>query len=440
MNRFLFIASDYKPWPGGIAEYIDALARGLMSLGDTVKVLGAVQPDEKERIKFLEMYEPWVVPFQFSLDRKPANPLGRKCVSLLEILRCVSPKCRRVLERTPVFQASNASIAKLDGLLSKEQPTTVIFGRFDVRLYALALALLERKQPYGIIAHGAEICRPANNSRNDVVKRAMMLQAADWIAPNSRHTELELHAWGIPLRNVELVHPPISEEAMGESAAWEPMSRKDDDLNLVTICRLVKVKGIDIVLRALRILAERGIPYRYVIGGAGPERTSLESLVDELGLGGKVHFQGLVAGEEKWRLLRNADIFVMPSRFDATVEGREGFGIAFVEAAAFGVPAIGSLSGGIPDAVVDGETGLLVPEESAADLADALILLYRNPERRKEMGRAARERARGQFSPKAIAARFRELSRGGSTMIPDRRVNSFAGADLLPWRPGNRIL
>src|ERR1700733_6204679 len=80
-NYFLFIASDYKPWPGGIAEYIDSLARGLMDLGDTAKVLGVVQPGEKDRIEFLETYEPWVSPFPLTEDRKPVNWLGRKLVS-----------------------------------------------------------------------------------------------------------------------------------------------------------------------------------------------------------------------------------------------------------------------------------------------------------------------------------------------------------------------
>ena len=411
-NHFLFIASDYKPWPGGIATYIDSLARGLMSLGDTTKVLAVVQPDEKERIEFLETYEPWVSPFQLVQDDKPANWLGRKCFSLLEILRCLSPKCRRALERASFFESSTASITRLDRLLSKEEPTAIVFGHLDVKLYALALALLERQRPYGIIAHDYEVCRLTNNKRNDLVKRGVMLKGASWIAANSRHTKSLLETWRIPFGRVKVVHPPISEEAIRESAVLDPMSKKDDDLSLVTVCRLVKGKGIDVVIRALKILAARGIPYRYVIGGEGPEKRSLEALVDELGLGDKVHFKGSITDGEKWRLLRNGDVFVMPSRVNPEIQ-HEGFGIAFVEAAAFGVPAVGSNAGGIPDAVVDGKTGILVPEESPVDLADALTFLYRKPEIRREMGRAARERARREFSPRAIAARFREeISKG----------------------------
>src|SRR5208283_5393637 len=215
-NHFLFIVSDWRGamiWPGGIAIYIDSLVRSLMSLGDTVKVLAVVRPDENERIEFPEAYGPWVIPFQMAHDDKPANWLGRKCVSLLEILRCLSPNCRRVLERASFFGASTASIARLQRLLSQEQSTTIVFGHLDVRLYALALPLLEWQRPYGIIAHDSEIYRSPNNKKNDLVKRGMMLKGASWIAANSCHTKSLLEAWGIPFGRVKILHPPISEEA-----------------------------------------------------------------------------------------------------------------------------------------------------------------------------------------------------------------------------------
>lgn len=407
-NRFLFIASDYKPWPGGIAEYIDALVRGLISLGDTTKLLGVVQPNEKDRIEFLETYEPWVLPFPLTEDTKPANSFGRKCVSLLEILRCLNPHCHHLLDKTPFFRASADAIARLDRILSIEIPTLVVFGHLDIKLYPLALSLVERRQPYVVIAHDSEIRLPQDDKKNDLILRRMMLKGASWIAANSRHTKSLVEMWGLLPERVKVIPCCMSDEAISESTVLTSTSKNDGDLRLVTVCRLVKGKGIDIVLRALSVLSERGIPFQYVIGGEGPERGSLEALVDQLGLKAKVRFQGSVAGPAKWSLFRNADLFVMPSRFDPTVPWREGFGIAFVEAAAFGVPAVASRSGGIPDAVLDGETGILVPEEAPADLVDALTFLYRNPETRIKMGGVARERARREFSPQAVAARFKE--------------------------------
>ena len=184
-NHFLFIASDYKPWPGGIAEYLDSLARALISLGYTIKVLAVVPPDEKARIEYLETYEPWVIPFQLANDKKPVSWVGRKCVSLVEIVRCLSPKCRRALKWATVFETSTAAVAKLEMLLSMEKPTVVVFGHLDVNLYALALALLDHGVPYGIIAHGLEIGVPRRNRKNDLVKRGAMLRGACWIAANS---------------------------------------------------------------------------------------------------------------------------------------------------------------------------------------------------------------------------------------------------------------
>ena len=377
-----------------------------MSLGDSVRLLAVVPPDQQ--IASSEKNEPWTIPFQLRRDEKPATFLGRKCISMLEILRCLSPTCRHALEKTFLFKASTASIQELESLLSREQPTAIVFGNLDLRLYPLALSLLESGQPYGIIAHGCEIARFANNKMNDLVIRGTMLRGASWIAANSSHTKSLLDTWRIPPGRVDIIYPPISEEVMKKSAVWQAATKKENDFNIVTICRLVKGKGIDLVLRALPILATRGINYRYVIGGDGPERGSLEEFVDKLGLRDKVHFLGAVAGEQKWQLLRDADVFVMPSRFDQTIPWRESFGIAFAEAAAFGVPSVASNSGGIPDAVLDGETGILVPEESSSDLADALTFLHRNPGTRKQMGLAGRERARREFSPTAIAVRFRD--------------------------------
>jgi phosphatidyl-myo-inositol dimannoside synthase len=406
-SHFLFIASDYKPWPGGIAAYLDTLARTLMSLGDTVKILAVVRPEEEERIAFLKTYEQWVTPFPVVHDRKPTNWLGRKCVSLLEIIRCLSPGCRHALQTMGFFSASTASIETLEQALLDERPTATVLGHLDVSLYPLALSLIGRQQPYVLIAHGSEIGTLPNHKKNDFIKKRVMLKGASWIAANSRHTKSLLEMWNLPSERIKIVYPPIPAEVMREAALWEPALKEDSELNIATICRLVNIKGIDVALRALKILVERGIPCRFVVGGDGPERGSLAKLVDELGLKDRVHFAGPVIGEEKWQILRNADVFVMPSRGSSKIE-QEGFGIVFIEAAAFGIPAIGSNTGGISDAILDNETGLLVPTESASALAEALTFLYRNPETRRRMGRAGRERAVREFSPRAVATQFKE--------------------------------
>jgi len=403
VSHFLFIASDYKPKPGGIAAYIDNLARGLIQLGNRVRVLAVVPPDDKNRIKFLEDYEEWVSPFPAVCGERPQNWLGNWCVSLLEILRCRLPSTRHLLERTPLFRSSSNSISRFRQILAKEKPDIVIFGHLDLDLYPFALAVLEHRVPFGLIAHDAEVCRRPSRI-NDMARRGLMLKEAAWIAANSNHTRGLLEMWRMPSDKITIVHPPIAAKAIQESAKSVPRDRRDS-YNLITICRLVDNKGIDIVLRALKILDQQGIRCRYVVAGDGVERSRLEMLVDALGIRDRVQFTGLIADETKWSLLHDADVFVMPSRVNLQHQ-HEGFGLAFIEAAAFGVPGVGSTGGGIPEAVIHGETGLLVPEESPEKLAEALQFLYDNPEKRKQMGRVGMERARSQFSPIAIAAHF----------------------------------
>jgi glycosyltransferase involved in cell wall biosynthesis len=405
MSDFLFISSDYKPQPGGIAEYIDNLARGLIQRGKKVRVLAVVETHENERIKFLDNYEDWVSPFPVVYDKRPQNWLANKFVSVLEIVRCLSPAAKHVLDRSHFFRSSALATAQLEELLTKENPKVIVFGTLNIKLYPLVLFLLEKRLPYGIIAHDVEVYR-SRGRINDLIRKGIMLREASWIAANSRHTKGLLEAWGIPSGKMKIVHPPISEQAIRQSKGGY-LATEDKEYKLITIARLVKSKGIDTVLQALRILDERAIPYRYIIGGDGPERKYLEGLAEELGMKNKVHFLGYIKDEEKWSLLRNSDLFVMSSRVSHN-DHHEGFGLVFLEAAAFGVPAVGSQSGGIPEAVLHGETGLLVPQESPKSLAEALVFLYDNPDTRRAMGKAGMKRALSQFSPTAIADHFQK--------------------------------
>ncbi len=402
-RRYTFIATDYKPKPGGIAAYLDTLARGLIRLGADVHVLAVIPPDDRDRLRFLTGYEPWVTPFRVSYDRRPQNRIASGVVSVLEMMRCLqSPTLRRLVERTRVFDASVRSINQLQQMLNPEQSQMVVFGHLDLNLYPFALFLAERRIPYGIIAHDFEV-RRYSGRLNDTVRRGMMLRRAAWIVANSQHTRSLLNPWRLPSHKLIVVHPPVAEEAIRGGHLHK--TNAGGRYNLITICRLVRSKGIDIVLRALKILDAAGVPFEYVVVGDGGERQSLERMAHALGIEHSVRFMGSVCDEAKWPLLQRADVFVMPSRVDSRVQ-HEGFGIGFIEAAAFGVPGVGSTGGGIPEAVMHGKTGLLVPEDSPEQLASALMFLYTNPETRQAMAATGFARARSEFAPTAIATHF----------------------------------
>ena len=127
--------------------------------------------------------------------------------------------------------------------------------------------------------------------------------------------------------------------------------------------------------------------------GAGDDVPSLRRYASSKGLDGVVRFRGALSGEGLIERYRSASLVVLPSTTAA-----ESFGMMLLEAAACGRPAVASRVGGIPSAVLDGETGLLVPPGDAKALAEALTLVLNNDDLAQSLGRRAAERARAQFS------------------------------------------
>ena len=134
--------------------------------------------------------------------------------------------------------------------------------------------------------------------------------------------------------------------------------------------------------------------------GAGPQREKLEETVFQLGLAGRVEFLGWV--DDLQSVLPRWDVFVMPSL-------EEGFPIAALDAMAAGLPVIASSVGGIPELVVDGETGWLVPPADVEALVSRLRPMLRSPEQRRSMGAAAQARARERFNIAQMTENFSRL-------------------------------
>jgi phosphatidylinositol alpha-1,6-mannosyltransferase len=147
---------------------------------------------------------------------------------------------------------------------------------------------------------------------------------------------------------------------------------------------------VDIAIRAFALLASDYPDLGYVVAGVGEIRPSLESLARSLGVGDRVRFLGDVSEADLPFLLNVPTVYLGVARemFDKV----EGFGIAMVEASASGVPVVGGMAGGIPDAVRDGETGLLVDSEDPAAVAAGVRRILDDAplhDRLAEGGRAA---------------------------------------------------
>ncbi len=181
-----------------------------------------------------------------------------------------------------------------------------------------------------------------------------------------------------------------------DCAAIRPRGPGEETPTILHVGRLVDVKGARYLLLAFAAVAQSLPDARLVIIGEGPLQRPLQALARSLGLGHRIRFLGAMRHAEVLHWMRRAAMLVLPSV--RTNTGRvEGLGMVALEAAASGVPVIGSRLGGIPEAVLDGQTGLLVPERNADALAGAMRDLLGDPALRRRMGQQARARVERQF-------------------------------------------
>lgn len=168
-----------------------------------------------------------------------------------------------------------------------------------------------------------------------------------------------------------------------------------------TISRLVKDKGLELLLEAAAMLKAKGFDFYMVWVGDGPLRNELETMAQNLGIADRLHITGMCIDVPKW--VSCFDLFVLPTLW-------EGMGRVFLEAQAAGVPVIGTLVGGVPDVVDNGVTGILVPPGDVHALTEALELLLNRPDLRRQMGEAAAKFASNeQFKVEFMVRKIEEV-------------------------------
>jgi phosphatidylinositol alpha-1,6-mannosyltransferase len=190
----------------------------------------------------------------------------------------------------------------------------------------------------------------------------------------------------------------------------EPVVRSPlEQPTMLTVARMEdRYKGHDVLARALPLVRSKIPGVQWVVIGDGPLRPGLEQLVQSHGVGSQTRFLGSVDDVDRDYWLRSAHVFTMPSRLPAGGFAGEGFGIVYLEANAHGMPVVAGNVAGAIDAVVDGETGLLVDPADHLAVGRALVDLLSDRGRAEELGRAGAERARG-FAWPLIAERVERL-------------------------------
>lgn len=346
--RLLLVTQDYPPDRGGIQTYCAELARAFSARGHAVRVVcpevgpapvHAEIPTTRLRFAGSWLFLPWA--------------------------------------------------ARARALVREHRATHVLYAQWQLATLVRDLGI-----PAGCLVHGRELLTSVLDPATALLLPRVFRRFAAAF-PVSCHVETLLEArTRLPASRIHRVAPgvdverfaPRSPERRAELRARNGFA--SDDLILLGVGRLAERKRYDRLIACLPALRARHPQIRVALAGSGPCREALQARADALGVRDAVRFLGDVADAEVADVYALGDVFVLPSR--GATRDVEGFGIVFLEAAACGLPAIGSRSGGIVDALAHEQTGLLVDDDG--ELQRALERLVSDAALRTRMGAAARTR------------------------------------------------
>lgn len=277
--------------------------------------------------------------------------------------------------------------------------------------------------PYAVVLHGAEVTVPGRLPLLAPRLARVLTGARGLVAAGGYPlAEAARTAGGREaLPDVVEVPPgvdltrftPIAGGEADRAEARRRLSLPQSGPLIVSASRLVPRKGMDVLIKSLPHLVPHRPDLTLAIAGGGRDLGRLKTIAGRLGVAKRVRFLGRVPEVDLASLYACADVFVMLCRNRWGGLEQEGFGIVFMEAAASGVAQIAGNSGGAPEAVVDGETGIVLDDPTDAELvAKTISELLDDPDRRRRMGHAGRERAVSQFDWDLLARRLHDALRG----------------------------
>lgn len=296
------------------------------------------------------------------------------------------------------LMSRHAGVRGLHKLLADVQPALVhVNDLWWVPHTVRAVAGLSRRIP--IIAHVRQETQQKKVSQ-------YVLNRVDNVVAVSHQVEQGLLTGGVSPNRVRTLYSGVDCSAMVASEGDRDIRARygvpREALLLGTVANLLPLKGYEVMLEALpSILAAMPAVHYLIIGGGGAEYgTRLKAITMERGIAERVHFAGFQ--ESVVSYLSAMDLYVHPSL-------KEAFGLAVVEAMAMGKAVVATATGGLPEVVAQGETGLLVPPGDAGSLAAAVVSLIDDKVRRDQMGRMGRARALERFSLNASVRHMEQL-------------------------------
>jgi len=298
------------------------------------------------------------------------------------------------------FFRKRKKLSELKKILSSNKVSHVIADSW--KSLELTIDILNSTSvPSICLVHGNEII--TNNSKKKF-RVIQTLNKVTCIITNSSFTSSLVKDIGISNQNIRCIHPGAKNTIhLNEEIISNIYGRPV----ITTLARLEKRKGHAYVLPVVAKLRLEYPNILYIIAGSGVELKNLKKLTRELDIEKNVIFLGDINENQKKYLFKNTNLMVMPTLDESEKNSIEGFGIAYLEAAYYGIPSIASNVGGTPEAVVHNETGIIISNMS--ELYNSIKDLLVNKVKLDELGRKAKLRAENDFTWEAIGNKYLHL-------------------------------
>jgi len=263
------------------------------------------------------------------------------------------------------------------------------------------------KVPHVATVHGSDLNILTHHKILTSFAR-FIIRNSDIITVNSKYMRRELEYLAPDCSAKIRVIPMGIDPAKFQKSIIIDMKQKHKTSHIVlSVGRLIDWKGTIYLINAMPDVIRKYPDTQLLIAGSGPEHDSLSQRVRELGLENNVTFLGIISNEELSSYYHSADVFVLPS---INKDGKtEALGVVLLEAMASGCPVIGSNVGGIPDIIVDGESGFLVPEQNPHVLAERIVQLLSDDDLQEQFRQNGLKRVREKFSWDKISKDFAEV-------------------------------
>ena len=296
---------------------------------------------------------------------------------------------------------------KLGKVAKREKITHVHCGRILPEGLAALMLKTTRRVPYICYVHGEDV-ETALSSRELTWLTQQVMRHADKIICNSENSfRILREKWALSPDKMVIMTPGVDVDHFRPDSVTPKPHEWEGRINILTVGRLQRRKGQDMMIRALPALIEKFPNINYAIVGGGSDRAMLEELASTLGVEEKVQFLGELDDDEMVACYRHCDLFALPNRRVGNDD--EGFGMVLLEAQACGRPVLAGASGGTRETLDEGVTGVLVDCTAPENIADAVIEMLENPAELVKMGKAGRQHVENHFSWERLARGAGEL-------------------------------